>query len=90
MSAALSAAIEEDLGPSFDISGATALEITFLINGGGVERFLAPGLSKLAANAVKAGDLPLTRSRSGLNETLLERVCSGKPDLEMGVFLLGF
>jgi hypothetical protein len=38
-----------------------------------VERFLLLELSKLAANAVNAGDLPLTRTRSGLKDMLLER-----------------
>lgn len=38
--------------------------------GGGVERFLF-GFSKLAASALKAGDLPLTRVLSELKDMLL-------------------
>lgn len=45
----------------------------FLTTGGGVERFLE--FSKVAARALKAGDLPLTRTRSGLKDILLERCC---------------
>lgn len=57
--------------------------------------FLVLEFSKAAANALKAGDLPRTRTRSGLNDTLLERCdISGKeadlPPYETGVLLLGF
>lgn len=44
----------------------------FLTRGGGVDRFLAFAFSNVEARALKAGDLPLTRTRSGLNDTLLE------------------
>ena len=54
----------------------------FRFIGGGVERFLALGFSKLAANALKAGDLPLTRTLSGLKDMLLDRCdLSGTADL---------
>lgn len=70
---ALSAAIADDLGATLIESGLIDFGIIFLTTGGGVERFLALGFSKLAARALKAGDLPLTRTRSGLNDILLER-----------------
>lgn len=38
-----------------------------------MERFLAFGFSKAAAKALKAGDLPLTLTLSGLKDMLLER-----------------
>ena len=62
----------EDLGTSCAVSFATDFGYSFLIIGGGVERFLAFELSKLAASALKAGDLPLTRTRSGLTDMLRE------------------
>jgi len=55
----LIAAIVEDLEASFAESGVTNFGKIFLITGGGVETFLAFGLSKLAASALKAGYLPL-------------------------------
>ena len=63
-----------------------------------MDRFRGLGFSKFAARALNAGDLPLTRARSGLNDvTLLDRCCgfSGTPtDLPIpwavGVRLLGF
>ena len=45
-----------------------------------MERFLVLALSKVEANAVNAGDLPLTRARSGLKDMLLER-CDSCPVL---------
>jgi hypothetical protein len=91
---AVSAAIAEELEASFAESGLTDFGYTFLTTGGGVERFLALGLSKLAARALKAGDLPLTRTLSGLKDMLLERCdLSGTLDLppcETGVLRLGF
>lgn len=65
-------AIAEDLEASFAESGVTDFGKIFLTTGGGVERFLALGFSKLAASALKAGDLPLTRTRSGLKDMLLD------------------
>lgn len=68
------AAIAADLlGISLTGSGVTDLGYNFLTIGGGVERFLAFGFSKADASALKAGDLPLTRTRSGLKDILLER-----------------
>lgn len=62
--------------------------------GGGVDRFLTLDFSKVAARAVNAGDRPLTRSLSGLKDTLLERCdFSGAEDLppyEAGILLFGF
>lgn len=81
---ALSAAIAADLEASFAESGVTDFGYIFLTTGGGVERFLALvlGFSKLAASALKAGDLPLTRTRSGLKDMLLDRCdFSGTLDL---------
>ena len=67
------AAIEAALGGVFEGSGEADLGACFLTAGGGVDRFRALGLSKLAASALKAGDLPLTLTRSGLNDILLDR-----------------
>jgi len=67
------AVIEAVLGGGFEESGDTDFGSCFLTTGGGVDRFRAFGFSKLAANALKAGDLPLTLTRSGLNDILLER-----------------
>lgn len=70
----------EDLGARLAESGVIDFGYSFLIIGGGVERFLAFGFSKVAASALKAGDLPLTRTRSGLTDMLRERWdFSGKP-----------
>lgn len=69
----LSAAIAADFGADFAESGVTDLGYSFLTTGGGVERFLAFGFSNAAAKALKAGDLPLTRTRSGLKDMLRER-----------------
>lgn len=66
------AAIEAVFGGGLE-SGETGFGGCFLTTGGGVDRFRAFGFSKLAANALKAGDLPLTLTRSGLNDMLLER-----------------
>lgn len=55
---------------------------TFLTNGGGVDKFLELGFSKLAASALNWGDLPRTRTLSGLNDMLLGRCAlSGTADL---------
>ena len=62
----------EDFGASIAESVVTDLGYSFLITGGGVERFLELGFSKLAARALKAGDRPLTRTRSGLTDMLRE------------------
>lgn len=70
---ALSAAIAEAFEASFAESGVTDFGYNFLTTGGGVERFLALGFSKVAARALNAGDLPLTRTRSGLKDMLRER-----------------
>lgn len=79
---AVSDAIADDFEANFDESGVTDLGYNFLTIGGGVERFLALAFSKVAANALKAGDLPLTRTRSGLKDMLLERCdFSGTLDL---------
>lgn len=80
----MSAAIADDFEANFDESGVTDFGYSwdFLTIGGGVERFLALAFSKVAASAVKAGDLPLTRTRSGLKDMLLERCdFSGTLDL---------
>lgn len=70
----------EDLGARFAVSGVIDFGYSFLIIGGGVERFLTFEFSKVAASALKAGDLPLTRTRSGLTDMLRERwEVSGKP-----------
>jgi hypothetical protein len=70
----------DDLGASVAESGVMDFGYSFLIIGGGVERFLTFEFSKVAANALKAGDLPLTRTRSGLTDMLRERWdFSGKP-----------
>lgn len=66
-------AIAPDFGATFEGSSITGFGEGFLTAGGGVDRFLAFGFSKLAASALKAGDLPLTRTRSGLKDMLLER-----------------
>jgi hypothetical protein len=72
--------MDDDLDAADDESGVTDFGYSFLIIGGGVERFLTFEFSKLAANALKAGDLPLTRTRSGLTDILRERWdFSGKP-----------
>ena len=68
----LSAAMAADFGAVFAESGVIDFGYSFLTTGGGVERFLALGFSKLAASALKAGDLPLTRTRSGLTDMLRE------------------
>lgn len=68
------AAIAVDFGAtSREESDVADLRFSLLTTGGGVDRFRALGFSKLAANALKAGDLPRTRTRSGLKEVLLER-----------------
>lgn len=67
-----SAAMDLDFDASIAESGVVDLGYSFLITGGGVERFLALALSKVAASALKAGDLPLTRTRSGLTDMLRE------------------
>jgi hypothetical protein len=94
------AAIEAVLGGGFEESEDTGFGTCFLTTGGGVDRFRAFGFSKLAANALKAGDLPLTLIRSGLNDMLLERwdlsgtldlpVCVDVVDLLFGLSALGF
>lgn len=63
--------IAADFGATFEESSNTGFGEGFLW-AGGVERFLEFGFSKLAASALKAGDLPLTRTRSGLKDMLLE------------------
>lgn len=68
----VSAAMAADFGASIAESGVTDFGYSFLTTGGGVERFLALGFSKVAASALKAGDLPLTRTRSGLTDMLRE------------------
>lgn len=86
-------AIEDDLGANLAESGEMDFGYSFLTTGG-VERFLAFGFSKFAARALKAGDLPLTRTRSGLKDMLRDRCdLSGTLDLppyDVGVRLLGF
>lgn len=68
------ALIADCLHEGFDESGAPDLGKSFLIAGGGVERFLVLlGLSKADVNMVKAGDFPRTRGRSGLVDMLLGR-----------------
>jgi hypothetical protein len=64
------AAIEAALWGGFTGSGED-FENDFLATGGGVDRFRAFEFSKLAANALNAGDLPLTLTRSGLKDVLL-------------------
>lgn len=64
------AAIEAALCGGFIGSGED-LENDFLATGGGVDRFRAFEFSKVAANALNAGDLPLTLTRSGLKDVLL-------------------
>jgi hypothetical protein len=44
-----------------DVSGPADLGKSFLTAGGGVERFLVLGFSKLEVSAAKAGDLPRSR-----------------------------
>lgn len=68
----VSAAMALDFDASIAESGVVDFGYSFLITGGGVERFLALALSKVAASALKAGDLPLTRTRSGLTDMLRE------------------
>lgn len=63
----------ESLGAGFAVSCAPDFGYSFLTIGGGVERFLVFVFSKVAASALKAGDLPLTRTRSGLTDMLRER-----------------
>lgn len=65
-------AMAVDFGPSIAESGVLDFGYSFLATGGGVERFLALAFSKVAASALKAGDLPLTRTRSGLTDMLRE------------------
>lgn len=77
------------LEASLDESGVTDFGYNFLTIGGGVERFLAFGFSKFAANALKAGDLPLTRTRSGLNDTLLERCDFSGTLLDLPPYITG-
>lgn len=89
---AVRAAIAADF---FAESGVTDFGYSFFTTGGGVERFLALGFSNAAASALKAGDLPLTRTRSGLKDILLERCdLSGTlldlPPYDTGVLRLGF
>lgn len=67
------AAIDADFGANFAESGVTDFGYNFLTTGGGVDKFLALGFSKAAARALKAGDRPLTRTRSGLKDMLLDR-----------------
>ena len=72
--------MDEDLDVGDDESGVLDFGYSFLIIGGGVERFLTFELSKVAAKALKAGDLPRARARSGLTDILRERCdFSGKP-----------
>jgi hypothetical protein len=71
----VSAAMALDFDASIAESGVVDFGYSFLITGGGVERFLALELSKVAASALKAGDLPLTRTRSGLTDMLREERC---------------
>jgi len=71
----VSAAMALDFDASIAESGVVDFGYSFLITGGGVERFLPPGLSKVAASALKAGDLPRTRTRSGLTDMLREERC---------------
>lgn len=59
-----------ELGADVAVSGEMDFGKIFLATGGGVERFLALGFSKLAARALNAGDLPLTRTLSGLKDML--------------------
>ncbi|KAL7587239.1 hypothetical protein Lser_V15G38172 [Lactuca serriola] len=70
---AVSDAIALDRAAAFGESAAPDFGYGFLTRGGGVDRFLAFAFSNVEARALKAGDLPLTRTRSGLNDTLLER-----------------
>ena len=65
------AAIEAALWGGFTGSGEEDFENDFLATGGGVDRFRAFEFSKVAANALNAGDLPLTLTRSGLKDVLL-------------------
>ena len=46
------------IADGFDVSGPAGLGKSFLMAGGGVERFLVLGFSKVEVNAAKAGDLP--------------------------------
>ena len=86
---ALSAAMAAFLEASLDDSVVTDLGYSLLTIGGGVERFLALGFSKFAANALKAGDLPLTRTRSGLNDTLLDRCAFSGTLLDLPPYITG-
>lgn len=70
---AVSDAIALDRAAAFGESAVPDFGYGFLTSGGGVDRFLAFAFSNVEARALKAGDLPLTRTRSGLNDTLLER-----------------
>lgn len=66
------AAIESALWGGFTGSGdvlGVVLGDGFVATGG-VDRFRAFGFSKLAANAVNDGDLPLTLARSGLEDVV--------------------
>lgn len=88
------AAIEAALWGGFTGSGEDDFENGFLATGGGVDRFRALEFSKLAANALNAGDLPLTLTRSGLKDVLLRWDLSGTLDLpvcdDVVGLLLGF
>lgn len=92
---AVRAAIAAAFETSLEESGVTDdLGYGFHTIGGGVDRFLIFGFSKLAASALKAGDFPLTLTRSELEDTLLERCdFSGTLDLppcEIGTLRFGF
>lgn len=54
-------------------SGVPDFGYNFLTTGGGVDKFLVFAFSNVAANALNAGDLPRTRTLSGLKDMLLER-----------------
>jgi hypothetical protein len=69
----LRALMTDCLDGGFDESGTPDFGKSFLIAGGGVERFLVLRFSKADVNAVKAGDFPRTRGRSGLVDMLLGR-----------------
>lgn len=71
---ALIKAMAADLEVSFAGSRIPDFGKSFVTIEGGVDIFLAFVFSKLAARALNAGDLPLSRTLSGLNDdTLLER-----------------
>jgi len=83
--------IADFLGDTFD---SPDFGNSFLIAGGGVERFrVLLGFSKAEVNILKAGDLPRTRGRSGLVDMLLERWDLSCPELlpvNAGVRRFGF